>query len=116
MDCLLEGSYSDEDNARLARLLTRHRNQLFNFLDKPSCDATNNAAERAIRPAVIIRKTNGCNRTDAGKTTHAVIGSVLRTCIKQKRDFCAYVANLLRTSGHAVLDFALAQPQPSLSR
>ena len=87
LDRLLAGNYSDKDNARLARLLLKQRHALFNFLDIPGCDATNNAAERAIRPAVIIRKTNGCNRTDRGKSTHKVIASVLRTCAKQGRNF-----------------------------
>ena len=107
LDRLLAGNYSDKDNARLARLLLKQRHALFNFLDIPGCDATNNAAERAIRPAVIIRKTNGCNRTDRGKSTHKIIASVLRTCAKQGRNFGDYAAALLRVRQMAVLSIAM---------
>lgn len=112
LERLLECNYSDPDNARLAKLLRTHRHQLFNFLAVPGCDATNNAAERAIRPAVIIRKTNGCNRTLKGARTHEVIVSVLTTCRKQSRNFIAYVATLLRCPQPAVLDFAVAGASP----
>jgi transposase len=63
----------------LTKLLTKHRQSWFNFLDHPACEGTNNPAERAIRPAVMIRKTNGCNRSDTGARSHAVIASVLQT-------------------------------------
>jgi len=39
---------------------------LFTFLRCPGLDATNNAAEREMRPAVIMRKTWGGNRTRDG--------------------------------------------------
>lgn len=62
LDRLLAGGYSDPDNMRFAKLLRRHRDSLFNFLDGPGVEPTNNTAEREIRQAVIIRKTNRCNR------------------------------------------------------
>jgi transposase len=107
LDRLLAGSYSDPDNVRFARLLRRHRRSLFNFLDGPDVEATNNTAEREIRQAVIIRKTNGCNRTATGKCNHAVLASVIRSCFRLKRDFVRYVLSLLRQRGPAVLDFAV---------
>lgn len=96
LDRLLQGTYSDPENAKLAKLLRKHRHQLFGFLAIPELDATNNAAERDIRPAVIVRKTNGCNRSPVGARTHEIITSVFRTCAKQGKDFVAHVADLLR--------------------
>jgi hypothetical protein len=39
----------------------------------------NNAAERAIRPAVMIRKNSYANQSEQGATTMAVMMSVFRT-------------------------------------
>ena len=106
LDRLLAGSYSDPDNAKFAKLLRKQRQRLFNFLDGPGVEATNNTAEREIRQSVIIRKTNGCNRTPTGQRNHAVLASIIRSCFRQQRDFIRYMLALLRQPGPAVLDFA----------
>jgi hypothetical protein len=49
-------------------------------------EATNNRAERALRPAVIVRKTGGCNRTARGAKTHAILASLLVTAKQQGAD------------------------------
>ena len=72
--------FTDPDNARFAKRLRKHRPHLLRFLYVDGLDATNNQAERMIRPAVITRKTNGCNRTKSGAETHAILASVLVTC------------------------------------
>jgi len=56
--------------------------QLAAFLYVDAVAPTNNLAERELRPAVIIRKTNGCNRSFKGANTHAVLSSVIRTAHK----------------------------------
>jgi hypothetical protein len=48
---------------------------------------TDNTAEREIRPTVLIRKTNGCNRSESGAQTHSVLTSIIRTCQKHGQDF-----------------------------
>ena len=53
---------TDPDNARFAKRLRKHRQHILRFLYVDDLDATNNQAERMLRPAVITRKTNGCNR------------------------------------------------------
>jgi len=72
--------FSDADNARFAKRLRKHREHLLRFLYVDELEATNNQAERQLRPAVITRKTNGCNRTDGGAEAHAILSSVLATC------------------------------------
>jgi transposase len=50
---------------------------VFTFLLEPDAiDATNWRAEQALRPAVVVRKVCGGNRTDRGAQTHAVLASV----------------------------------------
>jgi transposase len=69
-----------------------------------------NAAERELRPAVIIRKTNGCNRSPAGAEAHAIITSVLRTCEKHGRDFVAVVKGIACQVGRRALDVVSDPP------
>ncbi len=76
---LAQGEYDDPDAARLAKRLSRHRDELFTFLDRPEADWNNNFAERQIRPAVILRKNSQCNRSQRGAATQAVLMSVYRT-------------------------------------
>src|SRR6201999_457580 len=104
LDRLLAGSYTDPDNARLAKRLRKQRQHLLRFLDHDEVDATNNLAEREIRPAVIARKLSAGNRTEAGAETHAVLASVLRTCRRQGRDILGVLGELLRRGpGHLIL-------------
>ena len=74
-----DSAYDDPDAARLAARLSRHRDELFTFLDRPEADWNNNFAERQIRPAVILRKNSQCNRSERGAATQAVLMSVYRT-------------------------------------
>src|SRR6266404_4449340 len=66
LDRLLARSCRDSANRRLAKHLGRERPYLFTFLYCPGLDATNNAAERALRPLVVARKNWGGNRTEKG--------------------------------------------------
>ena len=73
------GSYSRPIPKRLIKRLRRHRDELLTFLDEPDVPFDNNLAERAIRPAVMIRKNSFGNRSDRGADTQAVLMSVYRT-------------------------------------
>ncbi|HEX5871126.1 MAG TPA: IS66 family transposase [Longimicrobium sp.] len=71
---------------RLAARLLRHRRELTPFLWDEHLDGTNNAAERALRPAVVMRKVTGGSRSEAGAHAWAVLATVLRTARQQGRD------------------------------
>ncbi len=71
---------------RLTKRLLRHEQTLFTFLDKPGVPKDNNAAERAIRPQVIIRNRSFQNRTDHGANAHATLSSLTYTLLRQKRN------------------------------
>jgi transposase len=80
---LIETPWKDAHAKRLIKRLRRHRDDLFTFLDHPDVPFDNNAAERAIRPAVIIRKNSYGNRSQRGADCQAVLMSVFRT-LKQR--------------------------------
>jgi transposase len=86
----------DRDNLRFARRLRKHRPHLLRFLYVDGLDATNNLAERQLRPGVIIRKTNGCNRSKGGADTHSVLTSVLVTCRQHSIPILDYMVSLQR--------------------
>ena len=75
----------DEDNQRLLDELGLHddRGNLLRFLDDPRIEPTNNAAERALRPAVIARKVSHCSKNERGAEAFAAFTSVIRTMIKK---------------------------------
>jgi len=90
---IVEGRrFTDPDNARLAKRLRKH---LLTFLELEEVEATNNRAERALRPAVIVRKTGGCNRGERGARTHAVLASLLVTARQQGLNPVNYLAHVL---------------------
>jgi transposase len=111
LDRLLARDLTDPDNARFARTLRKQRPRLLTFLYAAAVAPTNNAAERELRPAVVVRKTGGCNRTDAGAQAHAVLASVLRTCEKQGFDPVAILKHLLRHAETLTLDL-VARTKP----
>jgi transposase len=96
LDRLLAGHYTDPENKRLAKLLRKHREQLFPFLYERSAAPTNAQAEREIRPAVAVRKMSACNRSPVGSATHAVLTSVIRTCRKHDQSFLQVTIELLQ--------------------
>jgi len=79
LDELIATQWEDKDAKRLIKRLRRHRDDLFTFLDEPDVPFDNNHAERAIRPAVMIRKNSFGNRSGRGADTQAVLMSVYRT-------------------------------------
>jgi transposase len=90
---------SDRDNARFAKRLRKHRPHLLRFLYVDELEATNNLAERMLRPAVITRKTNGCNRNRSGAMTHAILASVLVTCRQHSIPILDYLVQLQQYGG-----------------
>jgi transposase len=112
MDGLLSKSYRTLANRRLAKHLRHEQPWLFTFLHCPGLDATNNAGEREMRPAVIMRKTWGGNRTSDGARTQKILMSVLRTCYRQGKDSFERIAGLLRSPVPMVLDIVPAGGWP----
>ena len=90
--------FTDPDNARFAKRLRKHREHLLRFLYVDELDATNNQAERQLRPAVITRKTTGCNRAADGAEAHSILASVLATCHQRTIPILDFLVELQRTA------------------
>ena len=52
----------------------------FTFIINPGVEPTNNRAERALRPQVVLRKIIGTLRNDKGSSIHERIMTILATC------------------------------------
>lgn len=93
LDALMAAPWKDKQARRLLKRFRRHRNDLFTFLDNAAVPFDNNAAERAIRPAVIIRKNSYGNRSERGADTQAVLMSIYRTLKQRGHDPLKTITN-----------------------
>jgi transposase len=78
--------------------LFKQRDHLFTFLDHPQVEATNNLAERQLRPAVIARKVSCGNKTASGARSWEILASLAATCAQRGESFA-------KTVSHAALLF-----------
>lgn len=63
----------------LAERIERFASELFVFVQHPEVPSENNAAERAIRPAVVARKISGGTRSARGSKTASILRSLFET-------------------------------------
>jgi transposase len=97
IDALISSySSSKEKNcARLLKRLRRERGMLFTFLEEDGIEWNNNAAERALRSSVVIRKITYGSQSDEGAHAHAVLMSIKETCGLRKENFFDYTMGYL---------------------
>jgi transposase len=74
--------------------LLLHWPALWTFATVPGVEPTNNAAERALRPAVLWRKGSFGTQSDAGNLFVARMLSVAATCKQQRRSLLAYLTEV----------------------
>jgi transposase len=94
---LLRGAFSG--NSKLVGMcepLYDHRDWLWTFLDVEGVEPTNNASERALRPAVIWRKLSFGTQSAAGSRFVETILTVVETCHKQSRNSFEYLTAALQ--------------------
>jgi transposase/regulator of replication initiation timing len=91
-------TWGEKDADRLAARLRKYEKRLTTFLHDPKVDGTNNAAERALRPAVVMRKITGGSRSPAGARAWAVLASVMRTAQQQGRNVLETLKTLIRAA------------------
>ena len=94
---------TDAEEARGANRLRKRHQWLFTLLDHPSVEATNNRAERALRPVVIVRKLSCGHKTERGKRTWEILGGLAATCTQRGQN----LVELLRP------DLLLPNPFPA---
>lgn len=71
--------WTHPDARRLSKRMKKYNSQLLTFLRYDDVASDNNAGERAIRPAVMIRKNSYANQSDRGALTQSVLMTVFRT-------------------------------------
>jgi hypothetical protein len=91
-DRILDSAYTQPGVEKALHRFRAHREDLFTFLYNPNVPATNNLAERQLRPAVIARKVSCGNKTDRGRRTWQILSSIAATCRQQGRSFVDFVA------------------------
>jgi len=91
----------------LCKDLLKRWDHLWRFCVVAGVEPTNNAAERALRPAVLWRKKSQGTRSEVGSKYVASMRSVSATCKQQERKVWAYLTDMFAAG-------AKGQPAPSL--
>jgi len=90
---------TDSDRAaRLQKRIRRYPNEWLTFIDHPGVAPTNNLAERALRPLVILRKLTFGSRTKAGAKRLGMMMTVIETAKRQGRQALKFLAALFTMS------------------
>jgi len=79
LDEFIDQGWKEKHARRLQKRLRRHREELLTFLDHEEVPPDNNAGERGIRPAVLIRKNSYANGSEKGAQTQATLMTILHT-------------------------------------
>jgi len=104
---LLLRGYYDARVRGFCKELWEHRERLWRFVDIEGIEPTNNAAEQALRHAVIWRKLSFGTQSAAGSRFVERMLSVIETCRRQDRNVYAWLTE-------AVQAHLAGQPTPSL--
>jgi transposase len=104
---LVGGARGAGKAAGLCGALLRLWPALWRFATTAGVEPTNNAAERALRPAVLWRKCSQGTRTEAGSRYVATVLSVVTTCRQQGRRVWEYLTAAFASTHHGT-------PVPSL--
>lgn len=81
---------------KVRRRMEKQKDHLFTFLDHAEVEATNNLAERQLRPAVIARKVSCGNKTPLGARTWEILTSLAATATQRGESFATLVSHAAR--------------------
>lgn len=112
-------SLKDRDNQRLLDGigLQHDRGRVLLFLHEPAIEPTNNRAERALRPAVIVRKLSHGSKNERGAESFAAFTSVIQTAAKRgARSLIGALQNLFQSKNLAASTEAHAPPGQTADR
>lgn len=114
MDAVEAGERSHTpDLARMCATVLDLWPTLWNFTEHPGAEATNNRAERALRHAVLWRKTSNGTQTQAGERFVERILSIRETCRLNNRPLHDYLVDVhtARVTGQPT-----PNPLPAIAR
>lgn len=89
----------------LSERMTRFIGELFSFVANPDIPSENNAAERAVRPAVVARKISGGSRSERGSKTCSILRTLFETWTLQG-------LNPVDACREMIISSAATQPEP----
>ncbi len=107
VDALLLRGYCNALTYDLCKELVEHKDNLWTFVDQEGIEPTNNAAERALRHAVIWRKLSFGTQSRSGSDFVERLLTVIETCRRQSRDPFSWLVQ-------AVQAHINGEPSPSL--
>jgi transposase len=107
IDALLLRGYYNPRTRGFCKELVEHRRNLWTFVEHDDLGPTNNAAEQALRHAVIWRKLSFGTQSAGGSRFVERMLTVIETCRRQSRDTFAWLTA-------AVEAHLNQQPPPSL--
>ena len=84
---LLSSPRTQPAEEAVRKRLSKQQDHLFEFLKHDGVDATNNLAERQLRPAVIARKISSGNKTGKGARAFVILASLAATARQRGRSF-----------------------------
>jgi len=97
---LLRG-YFDVRAYNFCKELWEHRERLWTFLEVDGVEPTNNAAEQALRHAVIWRKLSFGTQSASGSRFVERMLTVIETCRRQQRNVFAWLTDAVAAHYHA---------------
>ncbi len=89
---LLDSPRTQLQEEKVRMRLWKQRDHLFTFLERSDVPATNNLAERQLRPAVIARKISCGNKTSQGAQAWQVLASLAATSRQKGQSFIQFLA------------------------
>lgn len=92
---IISTNYTCEDTKKIQTRIRNQGTNLITALNFEGVDLTNNAAERGVRKAVVIRKISGGSRSDTGAETFAINMSVIQTIRMRNQPIIPTLHNLL---------------------
>lgn len=92
---------TDAPQKTLSKRIVRFVSELFVFVEDPRIPSENNAAERAVRPAVIARKVCGGTRSSDGTKTKMILMTLFGTWLSRGLDGIESCRSLL--AGQSVI-------------
>ncbi len=107
IDSYLLRGYFHAHTHGFCKELYEYRERLWTFLDVEGVEPTNNAAEQALRHAVIWRKLSFGTQSAKGSRFVERMLTVIETCRRQKRNVFGWLTETISAHHHA-------QPTPSL--
>jgi transposase len=96
VDALLLRGYFNGLTYSFCKELWEHRQHLWTFVDVEGIEPTNNAAEQALRHAVIWRKLSFGTQSASGSRFVERMLTVIETCRRQERNVFAWLVEAVR--------------------